>query len=574
MSALKHLAEKIYIFSCRFISVLSLLFVGVLLFCNFLHTCYTLDMETQLVLFTWDSPLWNLLGIAAFGIVFFLVWHFSSRKPILVKKLLFVLTVLWILGIGTVLILFSKTVPAADAWSVYDIAGSLAKGDTSVIHPTDSYLSYYPQQVGLVAFYEVLIRLWNLLSINMPAYHFIKGIYVLLAIVALYFQYRTVHFLFQNDRTDCIFLLLMGCNLPFIMYTSFVYGEIPSFAALSIGIYCFMQMIFFASGTSDSTDTSKQTNVSNIDSVNAKKRRQYAILALVFFTMSVQLRKNSLIFIIAVVLVSFFLWLHNRKRCMLSFAVLCSICAVSILPLIQKGYELRADNTLLSGVPAMSYFAMGMQEASRGDGWYNAFNFDTYQNSGMDTALANEISLSAISDRLSYFAEHPGYAAHFYSNKFLTQWTDGTYACRQATLATFGGRRTFFNEIYEGKYSRYFISYCNAYQNIICMGAFLFCLTMLKEKKEPKLTGLPVYLGLIGIFGGFLFHMIWEANSRYIFLYGMMLVPYAAVGIEALLAKLSGRPFLPVQSRENGQVVLQTVHKKPIRKKFSHSYTE
>lgn len=256
--------------------------------------------------------------------------------------------------------------------------------------------------------------------------------------------------------------------------------------------------------------------------------------------MSVQLRKNSLIFIIAVVLVSLFLWLHNRKRYMLLFAILCSICAVSILPLIQKGYELRAHNTLLSGVPAMSYFAMGMQESSRGDGWYNAFNFDTYQSSGMNTPLANQISREAISERLSYFAEHPDYAARFYSNKFLTQWTDGTYACRQATLATFGGRRNFFNELYAGKYSRYLISYCNAYQNIICLGAFLFCLGMLMKKIQPKLTGLPIYLGLIGIFGGFLFHMIWEANSRYIFLYGMMLVPYAAVGIEGLLYLSSG----------------------------------
>lgn len=264
------------------------------------------------------------------------------------------------------------------------------------------------------------------------------------------------------------------------------------------------------------------------------------MIALLAFTVSVILRKNSLIFIIAVVLVCLVQWLRKHKSLLLIFAILCSVCAVGILPLIQKGYEMRANNTLTSGVTATSYFAMGMQESSRANGWYNGFNFNTYHDTGMDTDVTNEISRAAMQERFDYFKANPGYAAQFYRYKFLSQWVDGSYACRQATLATFGGRRDFFVALYEGNLSHYLISYCNAYQNILCLGAFLFCLGMLQKKIQPKLTGLPIYLGLIGVFGGFLFHMIWEANSRYIFLYGMMLVPYAAVGIEYVLYSFSG----------------------------------
>ena len=57
---------KLYQFSNRSIEIISLLFTGILAICGFVCTCYALDMETQLVLTKWDSPLWNLLGIALF----------------------------------------------------------------------------------------------------------------------------------------------------------------------------------------------------------------------------------------------------------------------------------------------------------------------------------------------------------------------------------------------------------------------------------------------------------------------------------------------------------------------------
>lgn len=509
--------NRLHKFSTDFIIIASLIFTGILALSGFLCTTYSLNMETQLVLTKWDNPVWNLLGIVVFSGILGLLLHFAMKNPRFAKRTLLILCSLWILGWGGILIVFGKTVPAADAYSVYDIASSLAMGNTSVIHPTTSYLSYYPQQVGLVAFFEPIIRLWNLLPFDFPAYHFIKVIYAILGVVIFIFQYLTVHTLFSNDRTELLFILLSGANFPFIMYTSFVYGEIPSFAAASIGIYCFLRFFHALRESSQ------------------KKAPIAALLAFVFFTLSVMLRKNSLILIIAVVLVSLFSWLKEQKHLLLVFAVLCAICAISILPLVQKGYELRAGNRLKSGVTATSYFAMGMQESSRANGWYNGFNYNTYQDTGMDAKLTNEISRAAIDERLTYFKENPGYAANFYLGKYLSQWADGTYACRQATLATFGGRNPFFHEIYEGKYSTLFIGYCNLLQNVIYLGSFLFCLGSFRKKIDTKTKELPLYLGLIAILGGFLFHMLWEANSRYIFLYGMLLLPYAAAGLEWML---------------------------------------
>lgn len=275
----------------------------------------------------------------------------------------------------------------------------------------------------------------------------------------------------------------------------------------------------------------------------------YGLAALFFLTLCVMLRKNALILIIAVVIVLALESVRLRRLLPLMLALACVICSVSVLPLTKAYYERRAHSELSSGVTALSYLAMGMQEASRGNGWYNGFNFETYQSTGMDTERTNQLSRQAISERLSYFQEHPAYAASFYRDKFLTQWTDGTYASRQATLATFGGRNGFFDSLYVGAYSRYYIEYCNIWQNLLYLGSLLFCLRQCRPAKSTQLqadtadvskeketdtclSGLPLYLGLIAVLGGFLFHMIWEANSRYIFVYGLLLIPYAARGLK------------------------------------------
>lgn len=529
-------SQKTYTFACRFIQIFSLMLTALLFLGAFFSTCYSLDMDSQLVLTRLDNPILNLLGIAVFIALeaaccaLFTQKQESAGKRI---RLLTALVLVWCLAVGALLIVFGRTVPAADAMSVYSIAEALAAGDTSVIDPTLSYLSYYPQQVGLVAFFEILIRLCNLLPVTVPAYHLIKCLYVVLTCVIILFQEKTVHLIWQNDTADCIYLLLAAANLPFLMYTSFVYGEIPSFTAITLGFYCLAKLWKGNVQCSRESGEFPEFPQQSTDCPDITPQKILLSLgALLFLTLGVMLRKNNLILIIAVLIVVFLQWLQNKRHLLLVWGLACALCCFLVLPITQKCYELRADNHLSPGVTATSYFAMGMQEASRGNGWYNGFNFNTYRDTGMDTEATNAISRKAIRERLSFFSNNPGYAAEFYLKKHLSQWADGTYASRQATLAAHGGRTPFFVSLYEGNASHAFIEYCNLYQNMLYLGGFAFCLEVFRKKQNS----LPLYLGLIGIVGGFLFHIIWEANSRYIFLYSLLLMPYAAQGL-ALLGK-------------------------------------
>lgn len=557
--------EKLYKISLYAVKFLTLLLAVLLFAGSFLTTCYADNMETQQVLFRLDNPLWNLLEFAGFGLLFCACLHFYDKFGRKFRRGLLIFTLGFIFCLGVLLILFGRTVPAADAMSVYNAALEWIQGNLDVIHPTVSYLSYYPQQIGLMAFLELFLRIWNLTGISAPAWHFIKLIYVCLLCAAVLFQYLSLKYLWREhwEKISCCYLLLVCCNLPMIMYSSFVYGEIPSFAALSVGLYLLLRLLSGITFPGRASDISckgmsvkpfaSEASSETILSPKLPSTRSAFFTgtgSILFLALSVMLRKNSLIPIIAVLLVLLFESLRfgrsiRARLCLLGMAVCLAVTSVGILPLVQKCYEKKAGNTLSSGVTAMSYFAMGMQEASRGCGWYNGFNIDTYDAAGMDSALANEISRQAVLERLAYFREHPGYAVDFYARKHLSQWADGTYASRQATLATYGGRSGFFQKVYDGSLSSAYIEWGNAWQNVLYLGTLVFCVSTVHRKRKNAATvpqsssagSLYLYVGLIAVLGGFLFHILWEANSRYIFLYSLLLMPYCAAGIYTVFAE-------------------------------------
>ena len=510
---MKKYLDSVYKLAFKFMKYLSLFMSILLLVSAFIFTAYAEDMGTQKVIIRLDNILINILEIVAFSLIIYGICKWVSGDWQKRKKYLLCGVWLWYLLSGSVLVLFSKTVPAADAMSVFACAAELANGNMGVIHPTDSYLSFYPQQMGLISLYEIIIRIWNLFPISMPAYHIIKLVNVLFACIIIFFQYKCVQILFKSHIADTIYLLLSLFHFPLLVYTSFVYGEIPSFALFTIGTWALLHLL--------KEEMSKQQCWS------------YVIVSIAAFCGSVAFRKNTLILMIAVFIVTFFESLRRKNIKLFALAVLYVSLSVMTLPCIQSFYEYRAGNELSKGVTAMSYFAMGMQEGGRAAGWYNGFNFNTYQKNGLDASAANELSRQVIEERITEFIENPVYAGQFYGEKFLSQWADGTYACLQATLATFGGRISFFQEVYEGKYSGIFREYCNALQNIIYVGLLLFTVKTMKKKEAQG--DLVKYLFMIGVVGGLLFHMIWEANSRYIFVYGLLLLPYAASGVEWIL---------------------------------------
>ena len=519
MTVIQRFARSTHDLALKTIRILAIIVAGILTISTFVFSYYAEDMDSQISLFHFDNPLLSLFSILLVCFLLSGLFRLSENKLCKVCNFLIWFVPVYCVFGGLLLVIFGRTLPMSDAYSVYAIGESFATGNLEAIQPTgNTYLSFYPQQIGLIAYYEIVCRLWNLLPFSAPAYHILKCGNVLFAALIIIYQYRIVHILADNVKADITYLLLAICNVPLVFYTSFVYGEIPSFAFACMGMFYLLQ--------ADKHVEGDRLHISGL------------VLSAITLILSVLLRKNSIILVIAVFIAVFCRFLYTKRRSFCVYAIVMILLSVNILPITQAIYEYRTGSYLLPGVPATSYFAMAMQESSRGNGWYNGFNFYTYQETGLDTDATVEISKQAISERLTTFQNDIPYALQFYAEKFLSQWTDGTYACRQATIQTYGNRAGFLESMYTGTLAKSFAKFCNIYQLLIYLGTLLFFLAN-RKALEPQWS-LLLYMGIIGVIGGLLFHTIWEANSRYILPYGFLLIPYAAIGLPSFIDKNRG----------------------------------
>ncbi len=506
----------------KFIGVIFsvLLFLGALLFSS-----TDTDITTLKTFVTADNVLSGIGSIFVFLGIMLLLYISCKKNSTLTVRILLAVTLSIYAIADTLLIVFAKSAPNSDSQLVYQIAQNCAKNNFTDIN-IDSYLSIYPHQIGLIFFYEPLLRLWNLLGINMEAYVFLQFINLLLVLVLIYFLYKLTDNLFQNAFvTVCCLIMTLGC-LPLYFYVLRVYGDIPSLTFFVVGLWAFIKLL------SPGTNSCEPSHKAHRRSI---PRFFLYLLNILCFILSVATRKNIIICLIALIIITFLIILHKKRWSLL--LLICSYILISLftLPGIQFFYETRAESSLDAGTPPIAYIAMGMQNAPKASGWYNGFNYNVYVESGHNTEFINLYSKKQIDERLAYFKENPREAFNFYFEKYASQWSDGSYASRELTAHTRSERPMFFTNFYSKDGGRIFIFFCNKLQLLLYFGVMLFCLSNYIGKKECNL--LPYTVILIAL-GGFLFHFLWEANARAIFPYTLLLLPVSGAGIATLMNKL------------------------------------
>ena len=508
IQGLSRLLEKSTEYLSMFIYALLLIFSAFITVCALIVSSRCLDMDTQTQAVTPDNP---FVTVILLGTAFFIIYvsiRYVFKKSGSCNTLLLLLVLCEYMFGGLYLIVFSKTMPAADSGSVYWMADALSRGDLSIIDPVNSYLTYYPQQIGLTSLLAVFIKAVGVVPINIAGFHLVKIFYILMVLLTIFIMYKTVGLLWKDDRISKVFLMLVFASFYYCMYSTFIYSEIPSILMMSLSFYLFV-------------------------SAESSGKRTYfmMITSACCCVLAVFLRKNALIFAIAMLIVQI-LCMFKRKKAEYIIAIIITIAGSLFLqPLVITVYEAKAGRQLTDGVTTASYIAMGMQEGGRSSGWYNGYNYNTYTESNLDKTLADAASKKAIKDRLIYFNNNKSEAIAFYARKLLSQWTDGTYACAQATYASYG-RSELAEKMYTGSLYNVYMYIADAVMNVVYIG---FLITVIyafaKRGKEELFILLP---GLF-VLGGFMFHMFWEANSRYILTYAIFELMYAPFGIVKLI---------------------------------------
>ena len=159
-----------------------------------------------------------------------------------------------------------------------------------------------------------------------------------------------------------------------------------------------------------------------------------------------------------------------------------------------------------------------MEEGPRENGWYNE--------SIGEPALKNpqgikEEYLNRIKERLEYFSHNLGYTFNFYTMKLASMWSENTYAAIR------------YNTSKENDPLENLITPLTFYQKVLLIISCLCTIIVLIQNRK-NLTPELIYLLLI-FMGGFAFHILWEAKSRYIIPYIVVLIPIASIQINKVI---------------------------------------
>ncbi len=423
-----------------------------------------------------------------------------------------------------------------DALALDGIVNRFMDGDFSDLTQKGSYLCTYPFQLGYVFYGQLIAILFG--ESNFIAYQILNLISILLT---LYFLQKITKELFEDTLTSQIACLLSGGMLFLFVYSTHVYSDIPSLFPQTLAIYTTIRYL-------------------------RTHRFRYMIFTAASLGIAIVLKNNAYIALIAIELILFidvFYRIDNADSfphlLIKSFLVggLILLCGIGMPKLVRHGYAAVAgiaENDIHDGVPSSTYFAMGIQETDQGQsGWYNGYNARTFAEHNYDRQATDAAARQRFSEDFSALVANPSHMAYFYAKKFLTQWGDAScISMRNLELASrhVEGHSSLTISIIYGNGRELFYQIMQLYHAVTLIGFLWFFITLFRSfhnqaKDIPRNLNTsdiyPRFLSqsflILFIFGGMVFHELWEASSRYTMRYFIFFVPFAANGIRKLISK-------------------------------------
>ena len=177
--------------------------------------------------------------------------------------------------------------------------------------------------------------------------------------------------------------------------------------------------------------------------------------------------------------------------------------------------------------PNISYFLMAMEEGPRANGWYKE---SIGEAALKDPENIEKEYLERIKERLVYFSQNIGYTFNFYIMKIASMWTENTYSAIRSNV-------TQDNDTLQN-----ITKPLTFYQKALLIITCLCCLIIIIQNRK-KLSLDIIFLITIFV-GGFAFHILWEAKSRYILPYIVVLIPIASISINEESIKQNFKKFI------------------------------
>lgn len=376
------------------------------------------------------------------------------------------------------------------------------------------YIQRYPFQSGFIIYHWAIAKLFgygNFLPIRLLNLSYI--------LAAQLFLWKFTRIVFKGKQILNATIILTVVFVPLVLYSTYLYGTIPALAASVIGAYY---------------------QALSVKTVRIRKSVIYGVCSAALFGFAVFLKPNSLIFVIASILIWILCAIQNKNGIYLISVMCLIVCSLAGSLIPSKVVESRVGIDLGTGLPKTAWVAMGLQRnsvfrpgTSSGayPGWFNRYVEDLADYSGYDFEKANEMAKSDIKVGLRELIHDPKGAINFFSEKTVSQWAEPSFG---SLWVAFKGRSlqgdnlaensVLQRSIYQGKLHRAYILFCDIAQTMIYTFAFIGV-----WKHRKRFTPISLIFGLTFV-GGFAYQLVAEANPRYTFVYVFVILPYAALG--------------------------------------------
>ena len=268
------------------------------------------------------------------------------------------------------------------------------------------------------------------------------------------------------------------------------------------------------------------------------RRARWGLAWTVLMGFAYMFKPNAAIPILALLICSVLDALRSRDGRIVGFALLSAVLGVLFLRAVIWQYELRSGVTLTGNVSMLARLTMGMQDGRVEAGWYNQY-IEQFFPLEVTAAQERAAALSDLTQRLQEMKADPALAGDFFARKLLSQWLEPTcgilwYAHLSEPTGTLAALA---QQVYaQGDALRTALeAYMNVFQQVLYLLACVGLAGTIRRKPGSLQLLLPLY-----VLGGVLYHVLFEAKSQYAYIYMLLTLPSAALGLE-LLAQGVGR---------------------------------
>lgn len=508
MKFLKSMTKKeiiVYILTLIYSFPFFVLITANMFFSLFQTTYMELYLDTEKPLYKPDSPTILLLFTLAYIMLCVLVIRKGNPSPRFCSIIEHV-ALIWAVCISLFIILLFRVRVACDSGHLNDIAIDFLSGNYSPL--TRGYLLYYPHQLGMIGLMQVIYYIFGIENFTV-----MQLLNVISIFSVVYYLHRITEEMFHSLQIRVILSSLCIGLLPLYFYSTFIYGDIP-------GLGFAVPAIYYA-----------------IRYLNTQ-RQLYIIPTVLCTTLAIVLKSNNSIILVAILLVLLLHFLNTKSFYNFLFAILLLFVPFLANAGINSYYaNVSGLNTIPSGLPKIAWVAMGLQENEYiENGWYNGYNTNIYADNNYDLDATTHACITSIQKSINYFISEPKSGLHFFYKKFISQWNDPGYQA-QITVEWYSRHRDDHSNLalylIYGNGRLLVEDIMNLYHFMILLGGSIFAYYNLKNKN------LANTLLSLCVFGGYFFHLIWEAGGRYGLGYFVMCVPMAAWGFWKLASLAS-----------------------------------